>query len=281
MVPLHRHEEHEAALKKSLHTLFPVHGLCQSMGPLLSHVLGACEGAVIAFRQKALRALASIVEQDPAIFLQPDVRAAVEKRLMDSSPAVRDAALEMLGRYVTYRPELAQEYLNKIGERINVGCHRPPCLALAGVLTEPLQDSGLSVRKRVIKLLKGLYPIIDNPVQRAGICKRLVGRVYDEDENVKVRSPTGHFGSQADSVDIQEMAAAAFEDIYLPSGSTTTTRTQRDHEEVQSALARKREISAKSRILMSVAAEFRDRPNPLEDVLCMVSKTCFHFCAHG
>lgn len=155
------------------------------MGPLLSHVLGACEGAVIAFRQKALKALASIVEQDPTIFLQPDVRQAVEKRLMDSSPAVRDAALEMLGRYVVYRPELAQEYLPKIGERINVS-GQAYAMRL-GILANPhQQDSGLSVRKRVIKLLKSLYPIIDNPVQRAGICKRLVGRIYDEDENVKV-----------------------------------------------------------------------------------------------
>lgn len=90
------------------------------METLLSHVLRACEGAVIAFRQKALKALASIVEQDPTIFLREDVREAVEKRLMDSSAAVRDAALEMLGRYVVYRPELAQEYLTKIEERVNV-----------------------------------------------------------------------------------------------------------------------------------------------------------------
>jgi cohesin loading factor subunit SCC2 len=92
------------------------------MESLLVHILGACEGAVIAFRQKALKALASIVEQDPPIFLQDNVRQAVEKRLLDSSPAVRDAALEMLGRYVVYRPELAKQYLPKIAERINVCC---------------------------------------------------------------------------------------------------------------------------------------------------------------
>lgn len=100
------------------------------MDLLLAHVLKACEGAVIAFRQKALKALASIVEQDSSIFLQDDVREAVEKRLMDSSPAVRDAALEMLGRYVVYRPELAQEYLSKIEERINVRLN----LKLAGLV---------------------------------------------------------------------------------------------------------------------------------------------------
>ena len=92
------------------------------MDPILSHVLNACEGAVIAFRQKALKALSSIVEQDSSIYFQPNVRLAVEKRLMDSSPAVRDAALEMLGRYVVYNPELAAQYLPRIAERVTVSC---------------------------------------------------------------------------------------------------------------------------------------------------------------
>lgn len=50
------------------------------------------------------------------------------------------------------------------------------------------QDSGLSVRKRVIKLLRSLYPVLDDQGQKAAVCRRLVGRVYDEDDNVKVRS---------------------------------------------------------------------------------------------
>lgn len=70
---------------------------------------------------------------------------------------------------------------------------------------------------------------------------------------------------------MQELAAAAFEDLYLPSVSTAV-RSQRDLDEGQSAIRKSREISAKSRILMSVAADFRDRPNPLEDVLRMVSR---------
>lgn len=157
------------------------------MDMLLAHVLRACEGAVIAFRQKALKGLASIVEQDPSIFLQEDVRVAVEKRLMDSSAAVRDAALEMLGRYVVYRPELAQEYLSKIEERINVRDYPCNFLVPAMETDHDKQDSGLSVRKRVIKLLKSLYPVLGGLPQRASICRRLVGRVYDEDDSVKVR----------------------------------------------------------------------------------------------
>lgn len=49
-----------------------------------------------------------------------------------------------------------------------------------------LQDTGLGVRKRVIKLLKGMYSIIDQQNYRVDTCCRLVGMVADQDEGVKV-----------------------------------------------------------------------------------------------
>lgn len=42
------------------------------------------------------------------------------------------------------------------------------------------------MRKRVIKLLKGVYTIIDKPAYRVDTCCRLVGMVGDQDEGVKV-----------------------------------------------------------------------------------------------
>ena len=95
-----------------------------------------------------------------------DVRAAIEKRLLDNSPLVRDAALEMLGRYVVYDSRLAIQYLPRILDRIT--------------------DSALSVRKRVVKLLRGVLALINDQCLRIDICKRLVGRIYDEDDSVKV-----------------------------------------------------------------------------------------------
>lgn len=69
------------------------------------------------------------------------------------------------------------------------------------------------------------------------------------------------------------MASAAFEEIFLPS-LASPLRTQRPAEDVQGNLAKKRVILSKARVLMSVAAEFRDRPNPLEDVLRKVRVFC-------
>jgi hypothetical protein len=43
----------------------------------------------------------------------------------------------------------------------------------------------LSVRKRVIKLLKAIYPVVTLEA-KVDICKSLLTRLNDEDDNVKV-----------------------------------------------------------------------------------------------
>lgn len=48
------------------------------------------------------------------------MRKTIENRMLDSSPAVRDAAIELVGKYIVGRRDLAIEYLPKIAERVNV-----------------------------------------------------------------------------------------------------------------------------------------------------------------
>jgi HEAT repeat associated with sister chromatid cohesion len=52
---------------------------------------------------------------------QPNVRRAIESHLLDSSPAVRDAAVELIGKYMIDSPEVAGDYYQKIADRIAVG----------------------------------------------------------------------------------------------------------------------------------------------------------------
>ena len=52
--------------------------------------------------------------------LQPNVRRAIESHLIDSSPAVRDAAVELIGKYMVDSPEVAGDYYGKIADRIAV-----------------------------------------------------------------------------------------------------------------------------------------------------------------
>lgn len=51
---------------------------------------------------------------------KPNVRIAIERHLLDSSPAVRDAAVELIGKYMIDSPEFAGNYFSKISERIAV-----------------------------------------------------------------------------------------------------------------------------------------------------------------
>jgi cohesin loading factor subunit SCC2 len=55
------------------------------------------------------------------LFVQPNVRRGIESHLLDSSPAVRDAAVELIGRYMIDSPKVAGDYYQKIADRIAVG----------------------------------------------------------------------------------------------------------------------------------------------------------------
>ena len=55
--------------------------------------------------------------------MQTNVRRSIESHLLDSSPAVRDAAVELIGKYMIDSPEFAGDYYHKIAERIAVGIY--------------------------------------------------------------------------------------------------------------------------------------------------------------
>ncbi len=50
------------------------------------------------------------------------------------------------------------------------------------------QDTGLGVRRRVVKLLKSLYLVVNDEGVQVEICRKLIWRVFDEDDGIKVQS---------------------------------------------------------------------------------------------
>lgn len=105
--------------------------------PILSSIILALDAPAVFMRTKALRALGLIVTKDPSILKQvraslllhaasnqldrqANVRRAIESHLMDSSPAVRDAAVELIGKYLVLSPELVNDYYSQIANRIAV-----------------------------------------------------------------------------------------------------------------------------------------------------------------
>ncbi|RDB15317.1 Protein rad9 [Hypsizygus marmoreus] len=214
-----------------------VQSLRNSFQPILGIILMALDAPPIFMRTKALRALGQIVTSDATILATPNVRRSIESHLLDSSPAVRDAAVELIGKYMIDSPEVAGDYYSKIADRI--------------------ADTGLSVRKRVIKLLKSFYSVTDDNARRIDIATRIVLRMLDEDETVK------------------DLAIKTIEELWfpitvaLPSAmkSRATTSSTNAHD--------KAPLLSKVAVIMGTSANFKDRQSPLEDLLhkVMVEKS--------
>lgn len=94
--------------------------LFQSFNILLSHILKVLDASVVQYRTKALRALGQIVLNNPKILNQVNVRKIITLRLQDNSSQVRDAAIELVGKYLTQKPEITEHYFSVISERILV-----------------------------------------------------------------------------------------------------------------------------------------------------------------
>ena len=119
------------------------------------------------------------------------------------------------------------------------------------------------MRKRVIKLLKSYYSITSNIDVRIDICTRLVLRMLDEDETVKVGSD-GTCPAN-DSQSLKDLATKSLEELWfsVPQASAIKIKTQSSSTSTES----KAQLLAKVSVIMGVSGSFRDRQSPLEDVL--------------
>ncbi|CAG8475643.1 10449_t:CDS:10 [Rhizophagus irregularis] len=139
--------------------------LYQNFDSILSRILVSLDTGVVAFRTKALRALGQVVINDPNILSQVNVRQTIAQRLSDNSPAVRDAAIDLVGRYLSQKPDITEQYYKVISERI--------------------LDTGLNVRKRVIKLLRDIYLKSADQKMMIDIGCKILMRINDDDNHVK------------------------------------------------------------------------------------------------
>lgn len=202
--------------------------LRNSFGPILNVVLLALDAPAVFMRTKALRALGQIVNSDSSILAAPNVRRAIESHLLDSSPAVRDAAVELIGKYMIESPEVVGDYYTKIADRI--------------------ADTGLGVRKRVIKLLKQCYAGTEDLCRRIDIATKLVLRMLDEDDTVK------------------DLAIKTVEELWFQAASQSGIPKSRSVPSSGPGQD-KGPLLSKVSVIMGVSANFKDRQSPLEDML--------------
>lgn len=133
----------------------------QSFDKYLQKIILVVREPSIAIRTKAMKCLAMIVEVDASILKRKDMQMGVSQKLLDTSISVREAAVDLVGKYVLSSPDLIDQYYEMLSKRI--------------------LDTGVSVRKRVIKILRDIcieYPDFNKIPE---ICVKMIRRVHDEE----------------------------------------------------------------------------------------------------
>lgn len=189
-------------------------------------------------RTKALRGLGEIYAVDSGLLAVAPVREVIERRLEDESAGVREAAVNLLSKYLLTQPDDAQALYERLRERSF--------------------DKSLGVRKRVVKLLASLYRTLPSKSMRIDACLRIV-RCVSED------------------VGIQELVIGILGDLWLRIGCDDLEEPTKQGggtagiEGAASSNGEKEIDLAKDlgddvSIIVSVASQIRDRPSPLEEI---------------
>ena len=112
-------------------------------------------------RSKAIKCLSLIIEADPQILLKQKVFQCVEANFLHQTISVREASVDLIGRFITIKPELTNHYYKLLSDRI--------------------LDVGVSVRKRVIKIFRDVCLNQPDFEHLSEICVRILRRINDED----------------------------------------------------------------------------------------------------
>lgn len=133
---------------------------------MIAYVLLVLKEPLPSARTKAIKAISGVVAADPSTLEMAGVKQAVHLALCEPSIAVREATLDLVGQYILSRPEFVPLYYEPIVRR--------------------LADVGISVRKRVVRILRELC--LKDPSSKLAVdaCRRLMARVCDEDEVQKL-----------------------------------------------------------------------------------------------
>ncbi|CAC5356365.1 SCC2 [Mytilus coruscus] len=133
----------------------------QSFDIYLTQILRVLSENAVAVRTKAMKCLTAVVEADPGILARNDMQKGVHGRFLDQSTSVREAAVELVGRFILIRPELIPDYFQMLSDRI--------------------LDTGISVRKRVIKIFRDICIEQSDFPKIPEMCVKMIRRVNDEE----------------------------------------------------------------------------------------------------
>uniref|UniRef100_A0A182QZC9 Nipped-B protein n=1 Tax=Anopheles farauti TaxID=69004 RepID=A0A182QZC9_9DIPT len=133
----------------------------QSYDKYLQKIILVVREPVVAIRTRAMKCLANIVEVDQMVLARRDMQMGVQQKLLDTAISVREAAVDLVGKYILSDPDLIDQYYEMISQRI--------------------LDTGVSVRKRVIKILRDICMEYPAHEKIPDICVKMIRRVNDEE----------------------------------------------------------------------------------------------------
>ncbi|XP_061397240.1 nipped-B protein [Musca vetustissima] len=133
----------------------------QSFDGYLKKIILVVNEPSIAVRTRAMKCLANIVEVDPFVLKRKDMQVGVNQKFLDAAISVREAAVDLIGKFVLSNEELIDQYYDMLSTRI--------------------LDTGVSVRKRVIKILRDICIEYPDFKKIPEICVKMIRRVNDEE----------------------------------------------------------------------------------------------------
>lgn len=126
-----------------------------------------------------------------------------------------------------------------------------------------------------MKLLKSVYTATSDSQRKVDISVRLILRVLDEDDTVKVSSESIDTLSTlliANTPTVKDLAIKSIEELWFPDPSVQPGKHHNDAHSLEA----KQVMIDKVSVIMGVSESFRDRPQPLEDLLHQVSLALLH-----
>jgi cohesin loading factor subunit SCC2 len=127
----------------------------------LKSILNVLTEQSIQVRSKALKCMALVVQEDPSVLSRDDMQRGVNYSFLDAATMVREAAVDLVGKFILHRAELIDKYYEMLLLRI--------------------LDTGVSVRKRVIKILKDICLGFPDYPRIPEICVKMIRRINDEE----------------------------------------------------------------------------------------------------
>merc|ERR1740129_2307482 len=127
----------------------------------LKQILSVLTEQSIQVRSKALKCMAMVVQEDPSVLSRDDMQRGVNYSFLDGSTMVREAAGDLIGKFILHKADLIDKYYDMMLKRI--------------------LDTGVSVRKRVIKILRDICLEFPDYPKIPEICVRMIRRINDEE----------------------------------------------------------------------------------------------------